>query len=95
MSEKKLVNKQEKTFFEFPCKFPIKVMANHKEDIVIFITKTLIKFGVDESSINLKKRSSKTEKYISITAIFTATSKKQLDEIYQTLSSNDDIHMVL
>ncbi|WP_116964796.1 YbeD family protein [Fastidiosibacter lacustris] len=86
---------QQETFFEFPCQFPIKIMANPQKEVVEFVLNTLEKYVDEPDKIEFSTRESKTGKYISITAIFEATSKEQLDNIYQTLSAHKEIHMVL
>ena len=86
---------QKESFFEFPCQFPIKVMANPQKETVQFVLDTLEKYVENPDKIEFKTRESKTGKYLSITAIFTATSKAQLDHIYRDLSGHKDIHMVL
>ena len=94
MSQKNISNSKQ-TFFEFPCKFPIKIMANNNTTVPGFIDKVLKKHIKKDNIINFKIRNSKTEKYVSITVIFNATSKNQLDSIYKDLSAHHDIHMVL
>lgn len=86
---------QNTTYFEFPCKFPIKIMANQEKKMVDFVLNTLEKYVLNAEQIKFKTRKSKTGKYISITATFEAISKEQLDNIYQALSKHPDIHMVL
>lgn len=87
--------KPPETFFEFPCRFPIKIIANPKKEVTEFALKTLEKYIKNLEDSEFITRESKTGKYISITAIFEATSKEQLDNIYQALSENPEIHMVL
>ncbi|MFZ9035703.1 MAG: YbeD family protein [Francisellaceae bacterium] len=86
---------QKETFFEFPCRFPIKIMANPNKEVIDFVLDTLEKYVADPDNIEFNTRESKTGKYISITAIFEATSKDQLDDIYRALTAHKDIHMVL
>lgn len=86
---------QPQSFFEFPCQFPIKIMANPQKEVVEFILDTLEQWVDDPERIDFKTRESKTGKYISITATFEAKSKDQLDNLYRILSSHQEIHMVL
>ena len=87
--------KQPETLFEFPCRFPIKIMANPQKEVTEFVLNTLEKYIANPETIEFTTRESKTGKYVSITAIFEATSKEQLDNIYQALSGHPEIHMVL
>lgn len=88
-------NKQQETFFEFPCEFPIKIMANPQKETVESILNVFEKYVPNHDKIDFKTKESKTGKYISITAIFTADSKEQLDNIYKEISSHPEVHMVL
>ncbi|KFJ43935.1 DUF493 domain-containing protein [Francisella philomiragia] len=88
-------NNQPETFFEFPCQFPIKIMANPQKETVEAILKVFEKYVPKHSEIDFNTKESKTGKYISITAIFTADSKEQLDNIYKEISSHPEVHMVL
>lgn len=83
------------TFFEFPCRFPIKIMANPNKDVARFVLDILEKNIENSENIEFSTRDSKTGKYISITAIFTATSKAQLDALYTEISAHPEVHMVL
>lgn len=86
---------QPQTFFEFPCQFPIKIMANPQKEVAEFVLNTLEKWIDHPETIDFKTRESKTGKYISITATFEAKSKDQLDNLYCILSAHPEIHMVL
>ena len=86
---------EKETFFEFPCKFPLKIMANPQKETVEFVLSVLEKNIENHQDIEFKTRESKTGKYISITAIFEAQSKQQLDKIYSEISAHSEIHMVL
>lgn len=86
---------QAETAFEFPCSFPIKIMANPNQGVEELIIETLKQHVDNPESIEFTIRESKTGKYVSITARFTATSKQQLDTLYNIFSSHSDVHMVL
>lgn len=88
-------NKTKETFFEFPCQFPIKIMANPQKETVEFILSVFEKHVPNHNQIDFNTKESKTGKYISITAIFTADSKEQLDNIYKEISGHPEVHMVL
>ncbi|QIV96132.1 hypothetical protein EDC55_1095 [Allofrancisella inopinata] len=86
---------QKETFFEFPCQFPIKIMANPQKETVEFVLGVFEKYVPNHDKIDFKTKESKTGKYISITAIFEANSKEQLDNIYKEISAYPEVHMVL
>ena len=83
------------TLFEFPCQFPIKIMANPEKETTEFILSVFEKYVSDYDKIDFKIKESKTGKYISITATFEAQSKDQLDSIYKEISGHSEVHMVL
>lgn len=88
-------NNNQETFFEFPCEFPIKIMANPQKETVEFILNIFEKYVPNHDQIDFNTKESKTGKYISMTAIFTADSKEQLDKIYKEISNHPEVHMVL
>ncbi len=88
-----ITNKE--NLFEFPCEFPIKIMANPDKGTTEFILGVFVKYVPDYNKIDFKIKESKTGKYISITAIFNADGKEQLDNIYSEISGHSEVHMVL
>ncbi len=86
---------KKETLLEFPCEFPIKVMgkadnAFEKTALSIF-TKHIP--DIKENALTIRPSSNGT--YVSITLTFTATSQKQLDDIYLELSAHPDVLMAL
>jgi len=80
---------------DFPCQFPIKIMGlagDTFEGIVIGILNQHVP-DLGEGAITAKL--SKEGKYVSITATINATSQAQLDGLYQALSHQPQILMVL
>jgi putative lipoic acid-binding regulatory protein len=86
---------EEETLFEFPCQFPVKAMGKNTSDfdsIVIAIVHQhveIVKVGA------VKTKLSKGNKYTSITVTIEASSKKQLDAIYQGLTDCPEVLMAL
>jgi len=85
----------EETFFEFPCQFPIKAMgkANVEFDLLVLEIVRRHSTAVNESEI--KSRPSKDGNYLSVTITIEATSKRQLDTIYQALNDHPHVLMTL
>ncbi|WP_317889606.1 YbeD family protein [Francisella tularensis] len=73
----------------------IKIMSNPQKETVVFSLSIFEKYVQNHSEIDFNTKESKTGKDISITAIFTADSKEQLDNIYKEISANPEVHMVL
>ncbi len=85
----------EDTLLEFPCEFSIKAMGLAAPDFdatVVQIVRRHVS-GLGEGSVRI--RPSSGGKYLSVTVTFEATSKAQLDAIYQDLTDHDRILMSL
>lgn len=83
------------TLIEFPCDFGIKAMGLASDDFVSTIV-GLIKphvIDLDESRVQTKQSSS--GKYTSVTVSVWATSKAQLDGIYQVLHAHKSVKYLL
>ncbi len=76
---------------QYPCQFPIKILAKIDSNIEPLVKETLEKELSNPFNIEYTSRISSKGTYHSITAIFTATHKEELDRIYQILSQNKDI----
>ena len=79
---------------QFPCEFPIKVMGLNREMFQSTI-RAIIRKHVDSDEIRYANQPSSGDKYISVTATFTARSKEQLDALYQELNDNELVLMTL
>ena len=79
---------------QFPCEFPIKVMGLNNERFPSTI-KDIIRKHVHSEEIAFSSQPSSGNKYISITATFTARSKEQLDALYQELNDDELVLMTL
>jgi putative lipoic acid-binding regulatory protein len=80
---------------EYPSAFPIKVMGARVDGFVDAIVAVARRFdpAFDESTIEL--RPSRAGNYIGITLTVTATSRQQLDALYQALTSHPMVKVVL
>jgi len=86
---------EEDTLFEFPCQFPVKAMGKNTaefDSIVVAIVREHVE-DIHEGAI--KSRLSKGDKFISVTVMIEATSKRQLDAIYQGLTDCPEVIMSL
>lgn len=85
----------EETLLEFPCSFSIKAMGKDEDNFDAHVT-TLVRrhvSGLSEGAV--KTRPSKNGNFISVTVTITATSKKQLDDIYHDLTADQRVMMAL
>ena len=84
------------TLFQFPCRFPIKVMgaAEHGMEAVVLALVGRHTPDLDPQR-DLEVRSSRGGRYVSVTVTITATSREQLDAIYRELSADARVKLAL
>lgn len=87
--------KQQETLLEFPCDFAIKAMGETSSDLDAVVVEIVRRHVGDLHEGAVSSRQSSGGKFTSITVTIRATSKPQLDAIYQELSSHDLIKYVL
>jgi len=83
------------SIIKYPCDFPIKIIGQdnqHLTDTILTIVKSHFP-SFDTTS--LEKRKSKQSKYLSLTCTIRATSRPQLDALYQELYDHPMVVMVL
>lgn len=83
------------SLIEYPCEFPIKVFGQTQQGFLQAVTETVLQHDPAFSAASISMRNSKTAKYISLTCTVTATSREQLDAIYQSLCDHPMVVMVL
>lgn len=86
---------EQETAFEFPCQFPIKAMGKNIADFDAIVVAIVRQHVDDLKESAVKYRMSKGDKFISVTVTIEATSKKQLDAIYQGLTDCPEVMMTL
>lgn len=79
----------------FPCQFPIKAMGLAVEGLHLHVYEIVKRHAPDTPSQAVAYRASKNGKYLSVTVTIEATSREQLDAIYQELTASDHIMMAL
>lgn len=81
--------------FEFPCDYEIKAMGiddgSFHEVVIEIIRKNNANFRED----SLRHRASRGGKYVSVSIVIEATSREQLDAIYDDLTAHDKVLMRL
>ena len=85
----------EETLLEFPCKFPVKAMGRYEDDFESSITKIVLSHAEMYDGEEVTTNPSSSGKYISVTVTINATSKDQLDSIYQDLTDCERVVMAL
>ncbi len=85
----------EETLLEFPCSFAIKAMGKATPDFDALIVEIVRRHVPDLHESAVKSRPSSGGKWLSVTVTITATSKSQLDAIYQELTDHERVVMAL
>jgi putative lipoic acid-binding regulatory protein len=85
----------EETLLEFPCQFPIKAMGKSNIELDLLVIEIVRRHAPDIREGAVSTRPSKDGNYISVTVTVEATSKHQLDAIYQDLSDHPHVLMAL
>ena len=83
------------TLLEFPCQFPIKAMGKSREDFDLVVVEIIRRHVTDIREGAVTSRPSKSGSYTAVTVMIEATSREQLDAIYQGLTDSPDVLMAL
>jgi uncharacterized protein len=79
----------------FPCDFPIKVMGRKQPGFAQAVTDIVRKHAPDFDPASVEMRPSRQGRYLSVTCVVRATSREQLDALYQELCDHPAVVMVL
>lgn len=83
------------SLIEYPCDFPIKVFGQQHAGFAQAVLEVVTKHDPGFVAASIEMRASKTARYISLTCTVRATSRQQLDAIYQELCDHPMVVMVL
>ena len=79
----------------FPTAFPIKVMGRRESGFTTAVIEIVVRHAPDFKPGSIETRPSRKGTYISLTATVNATSREQLDALYQELCDHPSVVMVL
>ena len=85
----------DETLLEFPCQFAIKAMGKTNIEFDLLVIDIVRRHVPDLHEQSVTTRSSKDANYMAVTVMIQATSKAQLDAIYQDLSDHPLVLMAL
>jgi len=85
----------DETLLVFPCQFPIKVMGKTSSELDLVVVEIVRRHAPDLHEGAVTTRPSKDGNYLAVTIVIEATSKQQLDAIYQDLSDHPHVLMAL
>ncbi len=86
---------EKQSLIEYPCDFPIKIMGKSQVGFIEAVV-TIVRLHAPEfDDTSMDTKVSKKGNYISITCTIWATSRVQLDAIYQALCDEPMVSVVL
>lgn len=89
------MSKEQDTLLEFPCQFPLKAMGKSDNGFADLVFEIVKRHVPNVRKKDIRQRPSSKGKYTAVTITFEATSKSQLDAIYQELYSDKHVLMTL
>ncbi len=85
----------DETVMEFPCEFPIKMMGKDTPEFIATARSLVEKHAGPVDDASVRTAQSSNGNFVSVTVTISASSRKQLDDIYQDLTAHDDVLMAL
>ena len=79
----------------FPCEFPIKAMGLAVDGFEAMVVEIVRQHAPELKDDAVNVRASQGGKYLSVTVVVEASSRAQLDAIYQDLTSCEQVMMAL
>jgi putative lipoic acid-binding regulatory protein len=80
---------------EYPCDFPVKVFGQTQQGFARAVMEVVMRHDPDFQPGTMEMKSSSKARYISLTCTVHATSREQLDALYQDLCDHPMVVMVL
>ncbi|SDI02009.1 MULTISPECIES: YbeD family protein [unclassified Nitrosomonas] len=85
---------EQPSFIEYPCDFPIKIMGRSQKGLTQTVLSIVKNHAPDFDDTTLEVRASKNGTYLSLTCTIWATSRAQLDALYQELHDHPMVMIV-
>lgn len=85
----------EPTLLEYPCDFPVKILGHSQAGFAQAILGIVQRHAPDFDGAAMEMKTSRRGKYLSVTCVIRATSREQLDGLYQELCDHPMVVMVL
>ena len=83
------------SLIEYPCDFPIKVMGKSHENFIETVVIIVKQHAPEFNETSMETKISNGGNYTSVTCTIWATSRVQLDTIYQALCDHPMVSVVL
>ncbi len=89
------MTEEESSLIEYPCDFPIKIIGHSQKGFTQAVLSIVKTHAPDFDDTTLEVRTSKNGTYLSLTCTIRATSRMQLDTLYQALHDHPMVTMLL
>jgi putative lipoic acid-binding regulatory protein len=86
---------EQPSLIEYPCDFPLKILGHSQAGFAQAVLAVVKRHAPDFDDASLEMKTSKKGKYLSVTCVIRATSREQLDALYQELCDHPMVVMVL
>lgn len=90
-----MAERQDASLLDYPCEFPLKIMGTTRAGFAQAVLEIVRRHAPDFDGATLEMKTSKHGKYLSVTCTINATSREQLDALYQELCDHPMVVMVL
>ena len=88
-------NKLTDSLLDYPCEFPLKIFGLQQVGLAQAVLEVVNKHDPEFAATTMEMRASKNARYVSLTCTIRATSREQLDAVYQELCDHPMVVMVL
>lgn len=89
------MNQPQESLIEYPCDFPIKILGHMQDGFAQAVLDVVRRHAPEFDAASVEMKTSKKGKYLSMTCQIRATSREQLDALYQELCDHSMVVMVL
>ena len=89
------MNDEDESPLKFPCEFPVKAMGKTDCELDIIVVEIVRRHAPDLTEGAVYTRESTAGNYVSVTVRVNATSRAQLDAIYQDLVDCEAVIMAI
>jgi hypothetical protein len=79
----------------YPCDFPLKILGHTRAGFAQAMLEVVKRHAPEFDGAAMEMKTSKRGKYMSLTCVIRATSREQLDRLYQELCDHPMVVMVL
>ena len=80
----------QESLLTFPCVFPLKVMGRREDGFAQMVSDVVTRHAPDFNAGTIEMRTSKNDRYLSLTVTINARSREQLDALYICLLYTSD-----